>query len=355
MKHKRTARKFIAFFIGSIALSILSLSFSLAWYASSANLYVDTLVVSLSSGADLKIATSKNGNYVDKLGYNDLKHVSLFKPVSTMFKSDWMENKHTDVTFYEYQQPTVDNSFRPYEVRSVWGYYSEHLYLKSDVGGTVTIDAPNLIVKPNEKANSIQAEKLHSQYPEYTTTELTERLNTLTRCLRVAILDPDTETYNFSIIEPFKEEPTLLGGRQDLQKTTYYNYYTNYVNNEKYETIYGEIENRELAVYDDVSTEDIVPDGEFTSFNAKTLAGVHPFNLEKSLDNGLTVAVEETYSLNPESPDYLEDNFRLKLKPYQPKEFVLLIYMEGWDVDCINQHMGGNFDVDLEFKIAERG
>ena len=33
------------------------------------------------------------------------------------------------------------------------------------------------------------------------------------------------------------------------------------------------------------------------------------------------------------------------------KRIVLSIYMEGWDLDCTNAHMGGSFDLGLGFKI----
>ena len=345
----------IAFLLGSIAVCVLSLSFSLAWYVSGANLYVDTVVISLSGSADLKISTEEHGEYVEKLERDDLNKVDAFKPVSTMFKDTWMENKHTDVSFYEYlPQGVVDMDYAPFASIATKGYYSQHLYLKGDFTGNVTIDAENFLLEENYFANKKMAEELVKTDPDHTLEEIIERLGTLKKCMRVAILDPNEETYDFKIIEPFKDKTTLLGGRQDIDKTKFYDIYTHRVTGEKKEIIYGEIENRELAVYDDPAPADILPDGELTSFNAGTLEGVRAFKLEDSLEAGLIIGEEETYSLNPESPDYIEKNFEMRLTAYQPKEFVLLIYMEGWDTDCINQHMGGNFNVDLKFKIAER-
>ena len=52
-----TKRIIITSLVGSIGLSVLSLSLSIAWYSSSENLYLDTLVINVSSSRDLYIAT----------------------------------------------------------------------------------------------------------------------------------------------------------------------------------------------------------------------------------------------------------------------------------------------------------
>ena len=35
----------------------------------------------------------------------------------------------------------------------------------------------------------------------------------------------------------------------------------------------------------------------------------------------------------------------------QPREIVISIYLEGWDLDCINGTMGASFNTKLSFKI----
>ena len=70
-----TKQKLItAFFIGMISLSVISLSFSVAWYASSNYLHVDTIDISMQADRTLKISTTRNEeDFKDRLSNDDCK------------------------------------------------------------------------------------------------------------------------------------------------------------------------------------------------------------------------------------------------------------------------------------------
>ena len=62
----------------------------------------------------------------------------------------------------------------------------------------------------------------------------------------------------------------------------------------------------------------------------------------------MEIVKEDSLSLSE-----VEDKFFVSLNAGEFKEIVLTIYMEGWDKDCVNSHMGGSFGMDLQFKVAE--
>ena len=112
--------------------------------------------------------------------------------------------------------------------------------------------------------------------------------------------------------------------------------------------IYGEVKNRDKAVYKDALDEDSPAPAKYTSFDSRTQKEVHGFDLEASILNGLEIKKEESLGL-----DKLEEEMLIPLAAGVPKEVVLMVYMEGWDKDCTNKHMGSNFIIDLEFKVSE--
>ncbi len=335
----------IAAFLGVISLGITSLSFSIAWYASSALLEIDGLNITINAERNLHISTSSDlGSFREKLTYNDLDKVSKFDPCSTMYMSDWIERKESKPEFYRYDMPITDMSGKPHHNVATKGFYSQSLYLLSDDDVYVTIDKDTFSLIPDEDLNKEYADDIKDRYPEYTKDEIVERLNSLKDCLRISILDPDESTYDFDILDPYKNGDVLLGGREDLDKNKFYDFYVK--NSEMYETVFGEISNREKIAYGTKAAEDIDTTGEYTSFNANTKKDTYPFDLETSLKNGLDIKKESSISM-----EEIEDYIQIPVKADTPKEIVLSIYMEGWDEDCTNAHMGGSFILDVDFKI----
>lgn len=299
--------------------------------------------ITIRSERDLTISPSIDGEYKNELKYEELDDSGFFDPCSSMYRSNWMSQKKSDPELYRFSHFASDSD-EPRYVKATNGLFTQELYVQCDDDVYMTLDKDMLLVNEDESKNIARAKEIAPLYPEYTTEELVERLNSLKKCLRVAILVPDENDYHFYVIDPYKEGDTLLGGRQDLEKTGYYSYRVK--DEELYETVFGEIKNRDKIVYNEVSNKDSELVGEETSFNARTKAGVHPFDYQKSVDNGMEVVKEESLTL-----DELEDNIIIPLYNETPKRIVVSIYMEGWDLDCTNAHMGGSFTLGLGFKI----
>ena len=361
----------IATLVGSIGLSVLSLSLSFAWYNTSENLYLDTLVISVSGEQTILISTKPDINSFKeevKFHYdeedNDLENKGVFQPVSSMFKSNWLEDDlKTEPEFYFYSSPSVDINNEPIYETPDWGYYSQHLYLYSRSNIKATVDSEDFKLQALERFNYNYAYELsnyeHIQFeyseshPDWTKEQIREDLkkglDDLVKCMRVGLLDISEN--QFYIIDPYKDGNTVLGGRADLflDDGGYYDYYNDYGNNESYEIIYGEVTDREKAVYKVARAEDTDAPEEYNSFNACTKAGVRAFDYEASVANGMNIAIEDSLSL-----EEIEDDIILELKGGEPKEIIFMIYMEGWDRDCTNKHMGAGFDLDMKFKVSEK-
>ena len=346
----RKRRLTIATFLGVISLGITSLSFSIAWYASSAQLDIDGLNITVDAEKEIKISTSADiESFKSKLTYSELEKVGKFDPCSSMYKSDWMSRKLGRPEFYRYDMPVTDSTGTPHYIAANKGFYSQSLYLLADDNVVVTIDSETFKLVPDTTLNQMRVDKntdnIKGLNPGYSDEELVTRLNSLVNCLRVSVLDPSEDSYSYTILDPYKQGDVLLGGRQDLDKNKYYDFYVS--QSEMYETVFGEVENRDKIKYGEKATEDIETTGELTSFNANTKQNTYPFNLEGSLLNGLVIKKEESYSLSE-----IEGELEIPLKADTPKEIVLSIYMEGWDEDCTNAHMGGSFILDVDFKIS---
>lgn len=359
--------------VGSIGLSVLGLSLSIAWFNSGENLFVDSLVIGVHGQQDLFISTSDDvSTFKDKVQYklnedpdniNDLNYSGVFTSVSSMFKSNWLENENkNEPEFYFYVSAGVDENYVPIPTKAEWGFYSQHLYLYCHKNVNATIDADSLLLEELEQYNSIYAYNLMlkqsvmdeytSKYPTWTNEQIHDdiwhKLNELKRCMRIGIYDISEN--NFYIVDPFKEGETIMGGRADLFNNKQYDSYSYFDNGveQSYEIIYGEVENRDKAVFLNPSTEDSQPPETFNSFDSVTKAGVHAFDYEASVANGLIINKEDSLS-----PSEAEKKILIPIKSGTPKEIVFTLYMEGWDTDCTNKHMGSGFSLDIQFKISE--
>ena len=356
--------------VGSIGIAVLGLSLSLAWYNTSENLYVDTVVINVLGEENITISNSGlEGTFTDSLKFrqnedkNTLVDAGLFTPVSSMFKSNWLEDDlKTEPEMYFYTNSAVNINKAPTPDVAEWGYYHQHLWLysTSNVVVTISMDENEFELSEIESTNRVYAEKLYAQlhvrqeyeekHPGWTKEQviedIMEGLANMKKCMRLGLFDISNR--NFFIFDPYKDGDTLLGGRADLFLNRYYDSYRDIDDHEYYETIFGEVKNRDKAIYLDASDTDSPEPETYTSFSSRTKADVHAFDLESSLANGLEIAVEDSLSVED-----VEKDLYIPLKGGEPKEIVLMAYMEGWDKDCTNQHMGSTFNLDMKFKISE--
>ena len=334
-----------------------TVSFSLAWYASSNQLRIEAVVINVDTDRELLISTSQDiDSFKDVVTTEELNQVAVFGPVSSMYSENWISNKDSVPTYYDCSYTQVDPTDpygAPFLKEAKGGYFYQDLYLLSDddVYVTLSSDEEDTYIKPNTSFNIAYAHTLVGKkgFENYTEEEIITHLEDLVKAMRFSILIDDPEEYQFMVLDPNKnEEEVEFGGPLDNSITRTYDWYMR--NGNRYETIYGEVNDRSLAVYDDALDEDYPVVGEPSAFNAGHAAGVKIFNKEASVANGLRFAKENSYTLEDFARG-IEPKFYFPLKAHTPKKVGVSIYIEGWDLDSINHTMGAHFISNLSFTI----
>lgn len=338
--------------IGLTALSAMSLATSLAWYSSATNLKVNTLEIEIDGDKDLLISTSAEGEKKEKLVSTELSSVARFAPVSTMFESRWRDGK-TLPKFYEYTNLLTSGDGVPFGPEEIhMGFYSETLYLTADDDVYVGIDPDFSFVRASEPANRLWAKHMVESAlgSDFTEEELVERLNTLEKAIRVSFYDPDDDKY--VIVDPFQEGTTYYGGLLDNDRDGYYDVYAEEGTGFQKEIVFGECNDRSLIEHGERLALAEPAVGEKTSFNAGHSMGTHPFDLTASKEKGFAFKEEKSYRFEELGDNDIELNpFYVTCYRNKPKPLQVSIYLEGWDLDCVNANMGGSFEASLQLKI----
>ena len=362
-------RVIISAAIGTMALVALSVSLTLAWYGASDRMLVENLDVAVMSKGDLYVSTTSDiDSFKTDLTNEDINHLPdnfLFAPVSTMLKDNWMDKKADKPEFYDSANKQILSNGEPYLVKSDFGFFQSDIYLLTSIRNQyVTLDLDNCLFEANTDSNFARAQELYNKYHNVWNLQLSdiqEKLDNLVNCLRVSILVNQENSYDYYIIDPTKksDEVTYLGGLLDNDKNGYYDTYKDFEGLTK-EVIYGEVNNRDLIVYDDpvdpsfkednkALTSDEASDFLGNSFHGESKPSAYAYNKEKSEAAGFRIAEEQSLSL-----DDLRNNENSLLIPIEsnvPIKIVVSIYLEGWDLDCINATMGASFNTKLSFKL----
>ena len=349
-------RLILALLLLTTTLSAVSVSLSLAWYSASTRASINYVEIELNADKNLKISTSEDiDSFKEELTYEDLKmDTGVFKPISSLYRDTWMSNYQAYPDFFDssfsYMSPTGVTT-----TPVIGGYFNRDLYILADDDVLVTIDPNQTYIESNLEKNIKYVDDnyylLSKDYPDLTKEEMVERLNKLTSAMRYSILVPSVDNYDYAVIDPHKEEETIFAGTLDNNIDRYYDY-TSFDDGNTKEILYGEVNDRNLAVYDDPLTTDIEVEGEPSAFNAGHAKNVYRFNLEKSIENGLEIAKENAYSLS----DFrkAEKPFLISCKRNTVTKINLSIYIEGWDLDSVNYTMGAAFESKITFKIERR-
>ena len=353
--------------IGTIALVGLSVSLTLAWYGASDRLNMRSLDVVVAGQTNLKISESKDPDtFVSDLNLTPEQDEFVFVPVSSMFKKTWMDQMSDTPEFYDCSNALVPSSGEPKAEQTTYGFFQKKLYLMTNIDYYVSLDVdPNSEYmtsefKANDEVNTARAQQLKRDNPDWTlsVSEIKDKLDNLVNCLRVSILVTDVDNYSYYIIDPNKTRDTYLGGRLDNDRDGYFDCY-HATDGKAYETLYGEINDRSKAVYNDPDpSQSATPehDSEEAHYFGNSFEGVsknsaYTYNEAASLANGLDIAKEESLSLD----DINSKTNKLLIPCYgnKPTEIVVSIYLEGWDLDCINSTMGASFSTKLSFKLQK--
>ena len=344
----------ISLVLGTIALSVLSLSASLAWYASSDRLQVNTIDVDLRTdeSVGLFISTSQDkDSFKDSINKEELSDIKEFIPTSSMFHSRWMERRSENPLFYE-----ITSDISEEGIKSEVGFFQQSFYLLSNISYYATISGIESVFEADKVANSLRAQALSKEIEDLTKEQIEEKLNNLVNCLRVSILVDTPDYYNYYIVDPTKkadDKPTYYAGRLDTSGRNYYD-----IDSYNKEIIYGEVENRNQIKYFDPVSDVITPDVDYdpnkklffgNCFEAKSHDYAYTFNKEESFASGVSFKEEPSISLE----ELESDDNPLLIPCYNgvATRIVLSIYLEGWDLDCLNETMGASFNTTLSFKL----
>ena len=347
-------------YVGVIALAVASVSMSVAWYAAARSLYINGINIRIDTDRDLKISTSLDGDYVEKIDHIEHEADGVFFPLTSAHSSLWMSEKKDMPVFYDESRNYDTEVERAFEEAST-GYYSQKYYLKADDDLYITIDPEKTFIKANKDYNSGYASYLYEKYQseqdphysKYSEKELLDMLNHVVEAMRFSILIKDEEEYSYTIFDPYYSEATFLGGTLDNDVDEFFDFYKKTNTNEYVERVYGEVIALESQyVYDEGLSEDselIEGQGSLPSaFNARHKQGIKRFNLEESKKKGLEIKKEEVIDLN----NFTYRDFYFPVYRDKPKEVVISLYIEGWDKQSVNYTMGAAFTSDITFKIA---
>lgn len=363
--------------VSAIALGTLAVSLTLAWYGASNLLNVNYFDITIVGTTTLKISTSTDiDSFREDISDEELKEELqkdfLFEPVSSMCRNNWMEEEKDMPVFYDCSSPLTPSSGIPYIKEATSGYFSKKIYLLSTLDYYVSIDPDeeSTFFKNDSASNSARAQVIYDDMkkmdPDTTVTkdEIKESLENLKYCLRASILVNQEGYYKYYIIDPWKDENenTKYGGLLDNDGDGYFDTYTDtskgITNKEEKETVYGEVNDRSLIVYDDPLHDESIGNTNTPikrdSFYGNCFEGLnketaYTFNEQASLEKGLKFAEEESISMK----DLRENESLIKIPCYKdvPTEIVVSIYLEGWDHQCINGTMGASFDTKISFKL----
>ena len=360
--------------ISATSIATIAVGASLAWYGASNLLNVNYFDISIVGTTTLKLSTRTDlDSFREDISSRELKEEMqkdfLFEPVSSMCKNNWMDEEKDMPVFYDCSSPLTPSSGIPDIKIANSGFFSKKIYLLSSLDYYVSIDpAEDMTFFKNDSAsNSIRAQALYDEMkkkdPNTTVTkdEIKESLENLKYCLRASILVNVEGNYQYYVIDPWKDEnnKTRFGGLLDNDGNGYFDTYVDVsegiANQKERETVYGEVNDRSLIVYDNPAGSEItnIPERK-DSFYGNCFEGInketaYTFNEQASLANGLRFAEEESISLK----DLQENESLIKIPCYKdvPTEIVVSIYLEGWDHQCINGTMGASFDTKISFKL----
>jgi len=263
-------------------------------------------------------------------GYNDKE--SPLSPVSSMFQSLWL-NETTNLdddnlfpvlrsSYSTYQNTTASNQARS-------GFFQFEFYLKSNMDMYLYLDSTASIVADA----FVNSQKSPQKAAE---------LDKISASLRVSFLS----SLGFNIWEPNTDVAgtTAFGGRLDvLDQDGYYDF--DGTIGDYREIMFGEYDDPSKIIYSENARS--TAENPLTSFNASTAANVNPLDLEASIENGLSVAHENSKTTATLSDQTIDSSALAYLPEYVPVRLVVTVYAEGWDLDNTNLIQDASFLLNL--------
>ena len=363
--------------IGTVAIATLATSITLAWYGASNMLNINTFDIGIVGNPTLKLSTKTDlDSFREEITNEQLKEEIgkdfLLEPVSSMYRNSWMDENKDIPVFYDCSNYLTPSSGIPDKKVATTGFFSKKIYLLSSISYYVSLDLSEdkTFFNNNSDANFSRAQTIYADIkkkdPETTVTinELKDSLDNLKNCLRASILVNIEGNYKYYVIDPYKDtsDKTVFGGLLDNDGNGYYDTYLDttegLANKKEKETVYGEVNDRSLIVYDEPENSGSDPSSyhpiPYDPYFGNSVLGenkdtAYTFNKQASIANGLKFVEEESISFE----DLRNNESLIKIPCYKDviTEIVISIYLEGWDHQCINATMGASFESKISFKL----
>ncbi len=363
--------------IGTVAIATLATSITLAWYGASNMLNINTFEIGIVGNPTLKLSTKTDiDSFREEITNEQLKEEIgkdfLLEPVSSMYRNSWMDDNKDMPVFYDCSSYLTPSSGIPDKKIATTGFFSKKIYLLSSISYYVSLDLSEdkTFFNNNSDANFSRAQTIYADIkkkdPDTTVTinEIKDSLDNLKNCLRASILVNVEGNYKYYVIDPYKDtnDKTVFGGLLDNDGNGYYDTYLDtsegMANKKEKETVYGEVNDRSLIVYDEPENSGSDPssyspapyDPYFgNSFLGENKDTAYTFNKQASIANGMKFVEEESISFE----DLKNNESLIKIPCYKDviTEIVVSIYLEGWDHQCINATMGASFESKISFKL----
>lgn len=370
----KSRRLILTSLVGITALVAVSLSMSIAWYSNSDRLSISAVDLSVATDPLLKVSTSNElSTFVDELDLNSDEYEEesekfLFKPVSPMYRDTWLNDGASEPVFYDSSFVASIDGDNIVETKS--GFYQKKLYLWTEANYYVGLDIKDCLFENDESANFLRAQELYASKAnnklQLTVDQIRESLDSLKNCLRVSILINDVEDTSkmnerYNIINPTKRdgENVYFGGLLDNDNDGYYDTVPVQEHGGEIvqkEYVYGDVNNRSLIQYQDPE----IPGHEDEKLNqseqmiGNSFKGVHKksaYTFDKNASDANQMAIREEGALTLAEVEDKDKGIVIPVYANKPREIVISIYLEGWDLDCINGTMGASFNTKLSFKI----
>lgn len=363
--------------IGTVAIATLATSITLAWYGASNMLNINTFDIGIVGNTTLKLSTKTDlDSFREEITSEQLKEEIgkdfLLEPVSSMYRNSWMDENKDMPVFYDCSSYLTPSSGIPDKKIATTGFFSKKIYLLSSISYYVSLDLSEdkTFFNNNSDANFSRAQTIYADIkkkdPDTTVTinEIKDSLDNLKNCLRASILVNVEGNYKYYVIDPYKDETdkTVFGGLLDNDGNGYFDTYLDttegMANKKEKETVYGEVNDRSLIVYNEPENSGADPssyhptpyDPYFgNSFLGENKDTAYTFNKQASIANGMKFVEEESISFE----DLRNNESLIKIPCYKDviTEIVVSIYLEGWDHQCINATMGASFESKISFKL----
>lgn len=326
---------------------------SYAWFILADNLVASNISVNLQTNAfKIGFKTGEDYTYYSQVSSTELAQYDGFDPnayllpVSGMYESLW-NNASTDpkTALPQFRSAYWNDSDPRKSSLATSGYLQFAFYLYSNDDIYVYLDTGTSLTA-NTAVNAATAAKYSISADD---------LNKVADCCRVSFY---SENGGYHIFEPNvdKSSNTAYAGRLNIDNTDdYYDYDSN-----GYEILYGDYNYQDFdnktysLVYDKEAHVDTLV-GTTTAFNAMSAPKAQALDVAKSIDAGLKINHETSYSFKdlevPSGGTFdASKPYLVKLTAEKPERIVVSVYAEGWDLDMIDSINMASFNLSLAFR-----